>query len=154
MRSEIAEATLTELWSDFCRQKPLERPYLVPQERGVYCICAPAGMAITFKGSIDDHPGDAYPIGDLETKRVASDILYIGKANGNKGLFQRLRQYMRYGFDTGNNHRGGRAIFQIEGYENLICKWYPCEDCEDVERRLLEDFKAQYGTYPLANWRR
>lgn len=77
-------------------------------------------MAVTFKGTIDNHPGAAYPIESLEAKCVpSSDILYIGKANGEKGLFQRLRQYMRYGFDAGNNHRGGRAIFQVEGYETL-----------------------------------
>ena len=58
---------------------------------------------------------------------------------------------MRYGFDAGNNHRGGRAIFQVEGYENLICRWCVCENCEDKERLLLENFKRKYGTYPIAN---
>ena len=104
--------------------------------------------------TIDNHPGDAYCVEDLEAKRVSSDILYIGKANGKGGLFQRLRQYMRYGFDAGNNHRGGRAIFQVEGYENLICRWCVCENCEDNERLLLESFKRKYGTYPTANWRK
>lgn len=78
----------------------------------------------------------------------------LGKANGEKGLFQRLRQYMRYGFGGGNNHRGGRAIFQVEGYENLICRWCICEHCEDKEHLLLENFKRKYGTYPIANWRK
>ena len=114
----MGEATLAELWDDFCRQKDFEDPLLVPAKKGVYCI------------------------------------LYIGKANGEKGLFQRLRQYMRYGFDAGNNHRGGRAIFQVEGYENLICRWCVCENCEDKERLLLENFKRKYGTYPIANWRK
>lgn len=120
----MGEATLAELWDDFCRQKDFEDPLLVPAKKGVYCIRIPAGMEVTFKDTIDNHPGAAYPIESLEAKRVpASDILYIGKANGEKGLFQRLRQYMRYGFDAGNNHRGGRAIFQVKGYENLICRW-------------------------------
>lgn len=112
-------------------------------------------MEVTFKEIIDNHPGTAYPIERLEAKRVpSSDILYIGKANGEKGLFQRLRQYMRYGFGGGNNHRGGRAIFQVEGYENLICRWCICEHCEDKEHLLLENFKRKYGTYPIANWRK
>lgn len=151
----MGEATLAELWDDFCGQKDIEGPHLVPAKKGVYCIRIPAGMEVTFKDTIDNHPGAAYPIGSLEAKRVpASDILYIGKANGEKGLFQRLRQYMRYGFDAGNNHRGGRVIFQVEGYENLICRWCVCENCEDKERLLLENFKRKYGTYPIANWRK
>ena len=156
MNSEaiMGEATLAELWGDFRKQGPRKEPYLVPTVKGIYCIRVPAGMEITFKDAIDNHPGDAYRVEDLEAKLVPSDILYIGKANGKRGLFQRLRQYMRYGFDGGNNHRGGRAIFQIVGHENLICKWYPCEDCEEEEHRLLERYKSKYSTYPIANWRK
>ena len=148
------KATLAELWDDFCKHDPCRKSYLVPPQKGIYCIYAPLGMEINFKDTIDNHPGDAYRVEDLESKRVSSDILYIGKASGKRGLFQRLRQYMRYGFDTGNNHRGGRAIFQIVGYEQLICEWYSCEQCEAEEHRLLEDFKHSYGTHPVANWRK
>ena len=151
----MGEATLAELWDDFCRQKDFEDPLLVPAKKGVYCIRIPAGMEVAFKDTIDNHPGAAYPIERLEAKRVpSSGILYIGKANGEKGLFQRLRQYLRYGFDAGSNHRGGRAIFQVEGHENLICRWCVCENCEDKERLLLENFKRKYGAYPIANWRK
>ena len=150
----MGEATLAELWDDFCGQKDFEDPHPVPAKKGVYCIRIPAGMEVTFKDTIDNHPGAAYPIESLESKRVSSDILYIGKASGKRGLFQRLRQYMRYGFGTGGNHRGGRAIFQIVGYEQLICEWYSCEQCEAEEHRLLEEFKHSYGTYPVANWRK
>ena len=150
----MGEATLAELWDDFCGQKDFEYPHPVPAKKGVYCIRIPAGMEVTFKDTIDNHPGAAYPIESLESKRVSSDILYIGKASGKRGLFQRLRQYMRYGFGTGGNHRGGRAIFQIVGYEQLICEWYSCEQCEAEEHRLLEEFKHSYGTYPVANWRK
>ena len=140
---------LADLWADFCKQKST-----VPKSKGIYCIRVPSGMEIVFKDTIDNHPGDAYCVEDLEAKRVSSDILYIGKASGKRGLFQRLRQYMRYGFGTGGNHRGGRAIFQIVGYEQLICEWYSCEQCEAEEHRLLEEFKHSYGTYPVANWRK
>ena len=143
------QCKLVDLWDAFCTRKST-----VPKSKGIYCIRVPAGMRIVFKDAIDNHPGDAYRVEYLETKRVPSDILYIGKANGKSGLFQRLRQYMRYGFDGGNNHRGGRAIFQVEGYENLICRWCVCENCEEKERLLLENFKRKYGTYPIANWRK
>ena len=97
------QCKLVDLWDAFCTRKST-----VPKSKGIYCIQVPAGMRIVFKDAIDNHPGDAYRVEYLETKRVPSDILYIGKANGKRGLFQRLRQYMRYGFDGGNNHRGGR----------------------------------------------
>lgn len=150
----VGKATLAELWDDFCKHEPCRKSHLVSPRKGIYCIRVPLGMEINFKDTIDNHSGDAYRVEDLESKRVSSDILYIGKASGKRGLFQRLRQYMRYGFGTGGNHRGGRAIFQVEGYENLICRWCVCENCEDKERLLLENFKRKYGTYPVANWRK
>lgn len=74
----MGEATLAELWDDFCRQKDFEDPLLVPAKKGVYCIRIPAGMEVTFKDTIDNHPGAAYPIERLEAKRVpSSGILYI-----------------------------------------------------------------------------
>ena len=77
----MGEATLAELWDDFCGQKDFEDPHPVPAKKGVYCIRIPAGMEVTFKEIIDNHPGTAYPIERLEAKRVpSSDILYIGKA--------------------------------------------------------------------------
>ena len=87
----MGEATLAELWDDFCGQKGIEEPHPVPAKKGVYCIRIPAGMKVTFKDTIDNHPGAAYPIERLEAKRVpSSGILYIGKANGEKGLFQQI----------------------------------------------------------------
>ena len=112
----VGKATLAELWDDFCKHEPCRKSHLVSPRKGIYCIRVPLGMEINFKDTIDNHSGDAYRVEDLESKRVSSDILYIGKASGKRGLFQRLRQYMRYGFGTGGNHRGGRAIFQIVGY--------------------------------------
>ena len=74
----MGEATLAELWDDFCRQKDFEDPLLVPAKKGVYCIRIPAGMEVAFKDTIDNHPGAAYPIERLEAKRVpSSGILYI-----------------------------------------------------------------------------
>ena len=69
------------------------------------------------------------------------------------GLRQRIRQYLLYGFGGGNDHRGGRAIFQIEGFRELVCEWEEIEDCKAAEHRLLEAFNAKYSVYPVANWR-
>lgn len=140
--------TLNELWNNLSD---------IPTARGIYRILLPADLEIVFQDEISNHPGDAYPIEALQDKygkSKSSNILYIGKANGKRGLHQRLGQYMRYGFGTGKNHRGGRAIFQISGFEKLLCEYETCEDCEDEEHRLLDNFRQTYGTLPLANWKR
>lgn len=145
--------TLEELWNkgSLCAD--------IDPGRGIYRILVPIGMKVSFLGEIKNHPGDAYPVAALQKKwakyKDTSDgnVLYIGKANGTKGLQQRLRQYMRYGFDAGNNHRGGRAIFQIAEFENLLCEFEACANCEEREHQLLREFHAKHGTYPVANWR-
>ena len=45
----MGEATLAELWDDFCGQKDFEDPHPVPAKKGVYCIRIPAGMEVAFK---------------------------------------------------------------------------------------------------------
>lgn len=57
----MGEATLAELWDDFCRQKDFENPHLVPAKKGVYCIRIPAGMEVAFKDTIDNHPAPPIP---------------------------------------------------------------------------------------------
>ena len=128
----------------------------VPCEHGVYQIVLPKGMTIAFSEKIAGHPDDAYAVAELEqryAKLKFSAVLYIGKAGGRRGLNQRLRQYMHYGFSGGRNHRGGRSIFQIKGFEQLVCEWKCIPNCEAEERRMLQAFKQQYGDYPLANHR-
>lgn len=140
--------TLKELWDNYSE---------LPAEHGIYRILIPNGMEITFKERIENHPDDAYLVPKLQEKYEksrTSGILYIGKASGRRGLRQRLGQYLRYGFDSGKNHRGGRAIFQIEGFENLICEYEVCPNCEEVERQQLCEFQKTYGVFPVANWRK
>lgn len=81
------------------------------------------------------------------------EILYIGKADGKKGLRQRLKQYMNYGWGHATNHKGGRAIWQIEDAGLLLLAFEECEDARAREKQLLADYKAKNGSYPLANWR-
>ena len=86
--------TLNELWNNLSD---------IPTARGIYRILLPADLEIVFQDEISNHPGDAYPIEALQDKygkSKSSNILYIGKANGKRGLHQRFGQYMRYGFGT------------------------------------------------------
>lgn len=146
--------TLWNLWNHWDEYKKN-----IPETRGIYRIVLPEGMQVAFSAEIKGHPvADAYDVGLLERKYEqtgCSELLYIGKAGGRRGLRQRIRQYLLYGFGEGNNHRGGRAVFQITGFEKLICVWEECMECEKEEHRLLKEFFGACGekTYPVANWR-
>ena len=80
-------------------------------------------------------------------------ILYIGKAEGERGLRQRLKQYMDYGQGNGNIHAGGQAVWQISDCGLLLLAYEACENAGERERQLLQEYREKNGSYPLANWR-
>lgn len=127
----------------------------IPESSGVYQVLAPKGMEIAFLDGGDSPT--AYPVDVLRKKYAACKdkaILYIGKAGGRRGLRQRVWQYLRFGVNGAGNHRGGRAIWQIENADMLLLTYECCENCEERERQLLRDYrKENNGQYPLANWR-
>lgn len=128
----------------------------IPEVSGVYRVLRPEGMPIRFTEHTYNHSAKIYPVEVLSHKYEGckdQEILYIGKADGKKGLRQRLKQYMNYGWDKATNHRGGRAIWQIEDAGFLLLAFEECEDAEAREKQLLADYKAKNGSYPLANWR-
>ena len=129
----------------------------VPEVSGVYRILRPEGMPIRFTEQAYNPSAKLYSAEQLSRKYSAcidQEILYIGKADGKKGLRQRLKQYMNYGWGHVTNHKGGRAIWQIEDAGLLLLAYEECEDAEAQEKQLLADYKAKNGSYPLANWRR
>lgn len=140
--------TLDTLYRNECRG--------IPDEPGVYWVLAPDGVPIRFKPAAPNHAAPLYPV-DLLTQKYAGcrdkQVLYIGKAGGKKGLRQRLQQYMKYGRNEAINHKGGRAIWQIQNTGMLLLTYTPCPDCVMREHQLLRDYKAVNGCYPLANWR-
>lgn len=128
----------------------------VPDTPGIYRILAPEEMNIRFENSSANKSAPLYPVEILEEKYRACHekrLLYIGKANGERGLRQRIRQYMKYGWNEVANHKGGRAIWQIGDADLLLLEYEPCEDCEIREHELLKEFQERNGTYPVANWR-
>lgn len=58
----------------------------------------------------------------------------------------------RYGYKEAENHRGGRAIWQIENSEELLLGYRSCENPEAKEREMLKEYYEKYGTFPVANW--
>lgn len=144
--------TIEELYRSSCAP--------VPEEQGVYFVFAPPNSTVIFQDQFWITPkrvkGAAYPAKTLEDKYAAQGrprLLYIGKAGGRKGLRQRLRQYICHGYGETGNHLGGRAIWQVQGCEQLLVSWKTCPNPEQQEHTLLEAFHRRKNDYPLANWR-
>lgn len=128
----------------------------IPEVSGVYWVLRPEGLTIRFTEHTYNHSAKLYPVDTLFRKYKDckdQEVLYIGKADGKKGLRQRLKQYMNYGWDQATNHKGGRAIWQIEDAGLLLLAFEECENAAVREKQLLADYKAKSGSYPLANWR-
>lgn len=128
----------------------------IPETSGVYWVLRPTGMPIRFTEQIYNRSAPLYSAELLSSKYLNcenQEVLYIGKADGKKGLRQRLKQYMNYGWNNAANHKGGRAVWQIEDAGLLLLAYEECEDARAREKQLLADYKAENGSYPLANWR-
>lgn len=128
----------------------------IPDVPGVYRVLLPEGMPVRFTERTYNHSARLYPVETLSSKYEKckdQEILYIGKADGKKGLRQRLKQYMNFGWDKATNHKGGRAIWQIKDAGLLLLTYEECEDAAAREKQLLADYKVRNGSYPLANWR-
>lgn len=143
----------------------------IPDINGYYTVFLPEAFEIRLKGDTEAinsyiKKGEkiclVYPleklINKLETVRRIQDkkdrkILYIGKAEGKRGLQQRITEFVRYSYGLCENHRGGRALWQIENNKSLLLDFTICENAEKEEKRLLQNFKLRYHTYPFANWR-
>lgn len=50
-----------------------------------------------------------------------------------------------------NNHRGGRAIWQIENSNDLLVGYLICNNPEEKEKELLIGYLNQFGVLPVGN---
>ncbi len=139
-----------DLQASRCRQ--------VPREPGVYLILRPATttphfLARSDAGRFKDRD-PTVSLAVLEENWVpGASIVYIGKAGGRRGLYQRLKQYMDFGAGEPVGHRGGRYIWQLSDHKELLVCWRAVLDrpARDVERELIADFYGVYGSRPFAN---
>lgn len=86
-------------------------------------------------------------------------ILYIGRAK--RTLHDRITDYVRSG--TGlpplkdnprREHWGGRLIWQLQDWDQLLFSWRCESDPGSTEDRLFGLFKQKHGKLPFANLRR
>ncbi|WP_238918304.1 hypothetical protein [Clostridium sp. YIM B02555] len=134
----------------------------IPENKGIYIVKKSKEMKSEFSTdttAIKEYRNRSmlYDIALLNDKFNKSDkeILYIDKAGGKKNkLKQRIRQYIRYGYGKVNNHRGGRAIWQIVDNKTLLLGFIECYNPEKIEKELLEEYESKYKVLPIANWRK
>lgn len=130
----------------------------IPKEHGVYLVrglpaTAPAfrlkSEAGWFKGK-----DPSYPLAVVEQNWVKeASIVYIGKAGGASGLRQRVGQLIDFAYGKPIGHRGGRMLWHLADWKNLQIQWMVCQPglADELESRLIEQFRQKYGSRPFAN---
>ena len=125
------------------------RVLTMPKGRGIYVVIRQgAGQPTILPNSLAK--GGWYDIAELAGRWIAdSPILYIGKADGSRGIHHRLKQYAR----RGNSHTGGRAIWQLADADDVLVAWAetPGELGRAVEKRWIARYVENYGRRPFAN---
>ncbi|NOQ24745.1 MAG: hypothetical protein GQ564_05215 [Bacteroidales bacterium] len=144
--------TVDELWTD---------KSCIPKTKGVYLVINPtfkktdfilSGVGGFFKGKDPN-----VNISELKNNLVLnSQVVYIGKAGSPTGkatLNSRLVQYLRFGKTKNVGHWGGRYIWQLKNYSDLIFCWktIPNEDPREIEKYLLNLYIKQFNKRPFAN---
>ena len=125
------------------------RVLMLPKGHGIYVVTR-IGESPPMILSDSVAKGGWYPVAALADRWVTeSQVLYIGKADGSRGLHQRLKQYAR----RGNSHTGGRAIWQLADADELLVGWAetPGELGRAVEKRWITRFVETFGQRPFAN---
>lgn len=79
------------------------------------------------------------------------EIFYIGKG---VNLKRRIKQYVYQGYGKGNNHRGGKHLFTLAGWEDFTIEFTECENARDKEKAMIQGYKDTFnGNRPFANKR-
>jgi hypothetical protein len=149
---------------DVCKVRPLttvEQLYKgkcsdVPAKPGVYFVCVHSNFEVEFTETttaISEHDGQnlLYPKEALTQAFAKTDkqILYIGTAGAS--LQRRIKQLVQYGYGEGNNHQGGRALWQIRDNRKLLVGYIVCDQAGVAEAQLLHEYRDKYGVLPVAN---
>ena len=135
---------------------------VIPSVPGVYIVRAPDDFTPIFletsRGGHFKKKDPTMLVGKLKSLWVVgTTILYIGQAGGGKSaatLRERIRALSRFGAGEPVGHRGGRALWQVDGAEKFIVSWRVLsgEDPRVIERAMIRDFSKSFGKRPFANF--
>lgn len=82
-------------------------------------------------------------------KEPDNKLVYIGRS---VNLRRRLKQFAAYGVRKGDNHQGGKILWQLTGAIKFHIEYIPCKNCKKVEKELLQDYKRRhFNQLPIAN---
>jgi len=133
----------------------------VPTVPGVYVVVREAVGAPTFLR--DSRAGQfkgltpSYPEEIVKAAWVPNaTVVYIGKGAGRNGLRQRVRQLVSFAYGANVGHRGGRLLWHLSDWEDLLVRWVECprESVDAVKAALIKRFQREHGdTLPYANRR-
>ncbi len=143
--------SVKELWEDKSCIPKIKGVYLVLDHNGTADFINP-GVGGFFKGKDPN-----ISIEELNNNYVKDSlVVYIGKAGSPTGkatLHSRLNQYLRFGQGKNVGHWGGRLIWQLKNYRNLVFCWKLTidDDPREVEKQLIDNYEKQYGMKPFAN---
>jgi hypothetical protein len=122
----------------------------LPDEHGVYVVLVePSNVLPAFL--VDSvgrpHKKKALTVEVEKLERAwqsGSEVLYLGKAGGARGLHDRLWAYAQQGRGFSAGHQGGRYLWQLPGSELLTVGWRATGklDSHDVEDALLSLYIA------------
>lgn len=126
---------------------------IIPKEKGVYIVLRLSNEEPSFI----ERKNMGYPIEECKRNWINNEpIIYIGKAgpSPDRTLRKRLKEYMDFGINKSQTHKGGRLIWQLKDSNELIVCWKVLVDRnpKDYEKKMLLDFKEEKGKYPFANY--
>jgi len=140
--------------NDLRRQRKLTRR--IGKEIGLYMVVWPFSHRPKLLPSegLQGH----YSVPCLKKRWIDGAIVaYIGETHGDSSdLSTRIGAYLRHGVNGYGDHGGGKAIWQLDGSDDLKFCWRAGKLIDgkgpfDAETIYLDEFKKIYGRIPFAN---
>lgn len=122
----------------------------LPAHAGIYLVLWPIGRLLSFREEAGEKGRELAQHWLEISKRLPTDILYIGQA---ASLRHRVRQLVRFGRGHATNHPGGQDLWWVKDVEAAEVLIQACPDGKQsgFVNETLERFFRDHGHYPLAN---
>lgn len=162
MRTDLVNNSIYELqtlgFDGFRSVKDLQAGcHGIPGGKGIYLVLYVRRQRPVF---LEKGPGGFFKgrdpnvsTSELRTKWIDDTVIvYIGQTGDS--LKGRISKLIQFGQGMPVAHHGGRHIWQIQDYMDLIVCWKSCPegiDAREIEHELLGRFRARHGKLPFAN---